>query len=211
MIGKMGKRSKPVKGLWIVVKSVLAGSVVVSRTFAAPAPIAPNHVDMVDSWRELGQQMRTNPSALPPLDDSIVDMIAAADLEKNLSTMVFATYEMVDHSQLRALDAHWAAILTASGSATLVAEFLNLRSELGEDMEAAGDGDAVLWLARNPKNDGCDGACNNGWGNDTDCAPGNSLDNNNGENYEGGPGDPTGGNDPDGTDDGKTNSGRRNR
>lgn len=184
----MGKRSKPVKGLWIIVKSVLAGSVVVSRTFAAPAPIAPNHVDMVDSWRELGQQMRTNPSALPPLDDSIVDMIAAADLEKNLSTMVFATYEMVDQSQMRSLDAHWASILTASGSAALVAEFLNLRSELGEDMGPAGDGDAVLWLANHSNgHHDCDGGPsgeNNGFGNGDQNAPGGSCPNNGAENAD---------------------------
>ena len=190
----------------MALKSVVAGSVVVSRTFAAPVPVAPNHVGMVNDWRAVGQQMGQVPAGLVPLNESIVDMIASADLEKDLSDVVMASYSMVDPIELRSLDAHWAAILTSLGSASLVAEFLNLRSGLGNTVSMSGEADAVLWLASRSSKNGCDASCNNGWGNDSDCAPGNSLDNNNGENYEGGP-DP----DPDGTEGGKSNSSGNNK
>ena len=207
-MGKMAKTGKTRSYLWLALKSVVAGSVVVSRTFAAPTPVVPDHVGLVDDWRSLGQQMGNDSSSLPNLDPSIVDMISASDFTQNLTVVVLASYEMVDRSELSALDMHWASILTASGNAALVAEFLNLRSDLGRNIgnENGGEADAILWLAGNHTSDGCDGNCNNGWGNGSDCAPGGSLDENNGENYQGGPGQ-----DPDGTQGGKSNSAGGNR
>ena len=195
----MPKNGKIRSNLWLVLKSVVAGSVVVSRTFAAPAPMAPNHVGMVDGWRALGEQMRQDPSALPLLDRALVDMIAAANLDQDLTEIVLASYEMVDPSHVHALDAHWASVLTATGSAALVAEFLNIRASLGHAAAGQSDSDAVIWLASNHNHNGsCDSGCNNGWGNDDQCSPGNSGDNNNGENHGGG--------NTDGTADGSSNS-----
>ncbi len=194
----MPKNGKIRSNLWLVLKSVVAGSVVVSRTFAAPAPVTPSHVGLVDGWRALGEQMRQDPSALPLLDGALVDMIAAANLDHDLSDVVLASYEMVDPSQFHALDAHWASVLTATGSAALVAEFLNIRSNLGHAAAGQSETDAVIWLASNHNNGSCDSGCNNGWGNDDQCSPGNSGNNNNGENHGGG--------NTDGTADGSTNS-----
>ena len=131
-------------------------------------------------------------------------MIAAADLDNNLTEVVLATYEMVEQSEVAALDAHWASVLTATASASLVAEFLNLRSSLAQSAGGQAEADAIIWLARSHKADGCDSSgCNNGWGNDDQCSPGNSGDNNNGENHGGG--------NTDGTADGSTNSSGNNK
>ena len=126
----MTKNRKFRSNVWLVIKSVVAGSVVVTRVFGAPAPVTPTHVGLVDDWRVLGQQMGEKPSDLPPLNESLIDMIASADLEDDLSEIVMATYTMVDPNQFRSLDAHWAAVLTASGNAPLVADFLNLRATI---------------------------------------------------------------------------------
>ncbi|SFS22243.1 hypothetical protein [Yoonia litorea] len=186
----MTKKSKLRSGLWLVVKSVVVGSAVFSRTFAAPTPATPDHIGLVDNWRSLGQQMGATPSALPPLDESLKDMIALADLENNLTDVVMASYEMVLRDQRRALDAHWAEILTETGSAELVAEFLNLRSGINFDSAEAAEADALVWLASRRGGAGCDG-CNSGNGNGSeprgggggggnDCDPGNSGNVNNG-------------------------------
>lgn len=179
-MGKMSKHSKTRSYLWLAIKSVVAGSVVVSRTFAAPVPAAPDHTVMVDHWRAVGQQTNGQPSALPKLDESLVDMIATTDLQNGLSDVVLATYEMVDPLQLRALDAHWAAVLTAAGNAALVAEFLNVRSGLNiAGKKITQEVDDVLWLESRMSKKGCD-ACNSGRGNESetdpnnDCDPGNS-------------------------------------
>ena len=182
----MPKTRKTRTYIWLALKSVVAGSVVVSRTFASPVPPTPDHVGMVDSWRTVGQQMGTNSGGLPPLDESIVDMIAAADLNKDFSAIVLATYEMVDQRMIRSLDAHWANVLTAAGNAVLVAEFLNLRSGLTNSAKQTTEQvDDMLWLESRMSKRGCD-KCNSGRGNDSetdprnDCDPGNSGGNNQG-------------------------------
>lgn len=182
----MTMKSKFRSNVWLVVKSVVVGSTIVTRVFGAPAPVAPSHIGLVDDWRVLGQQMGQSTSNLPPLSDHLVDMIAAADLENNLSDVVMASYGMVDPNQVRSLDAHWAAVLTAMGNAPLVAEFLNLRSGITTADASTGDADALVWLAvTNNTTGGCDG-CNSGGGNGSegspsDCDPGNSGGNNNGK------------------------------
>jgi len=52
----MTKNRKFRSNLWLVIKSVVAGSVVVTRVFGAPAPVTPTHVGLVDDWRVLGQK-----------------------------------------------------------------------------------------------------------------------------------------------------------
>lgn len=124
--------------------------------------------------------MSGNQSDLPLLNAYLVDMIAAADLDENLSDVVMASYEMVDPSQVSALDAHWASVLTAMSNPDLVAEFLNLRSSIqvaGADTQQA---DNLVWLVSNPGHGGCDE--DNGFGNGDDNAPGGSDPNNGAEN-----------------------------
>jgi hypothetical protein len=184
----MSMKSKFRSNAWLVVKSVVVGSTLVTRVFGAPAPVAPSHIGLVDNWRVLGQQMGQSASNLPPLSDHLVDMISAADLKNDLSEVVTATYAMVDPSQVRALDAHWAAVLTAMGNAPLVAEFLNLRSGITTADASVGETDTLVWLASTGnRQGGCDG-CNSGGGNGSendssgsDCDPGNSGGNNNGK------------------------------
>ncbi len=171
----MTKNRKLRSNVWLVVKSVVAGSIVVSRVFGAPAPVTPTHVGLVDDWRVVGQQMGKKPTDLPPLDRSLVDMIASADLENDLSEIVLATYSMVDADHIRSLDAHWAAVLTAAANAPLVVEFLNLRSGINTAGVSYGDTDGLVWLANHNANHGggCDGNCNNGGGNGNEgCSPG---------------------------------------
>ena len=185
---EMTKNRKFRSNVWLVIKSVVAGSVVVTRVFGAPAPVTPTHVGLVDDWRVLGQQMGEKPSDLPPLNESLIDMIASADLEDDLSEIVMATYTMVDPNQFRSLDAHWAAVLTASGNAPLVADFLNLRATISTPNIVANEVDDLVWLAKKKGGNCCDGSpCseNNGFGNGDQNAPGGSEFNNGAENNGG--------------------------
>ena len=185
-MGKMSKSTKTRSFLWLTLKSLVAGSVVFSRTFATPAPVAPDHVEMVDAWRSVGQQMGANPTTLPPLDGSLIDMIAAADLTENLADVVLATYDMIEASMVRSLDAHWASVLTSAGNAGMVAEFLNIRSGMDTGAKPKTEVDSVLWLESRMSKQGCD-SCNSGGGNgsetdpNNDCDPGNSGGHNNGK------------------------------
>lgn len=175
----MAKNGKTRSYLWLALKSIVAGSVVVSRTFAAPVPAVPDHVGMVDDWRLVGQGIGESPQAQPPLDESLVDMIAAADLNKDLAEVVLATYEVVNPAMIAALDARWSSVLTSSGNAAMVAEFLNLRSSLTLASKTKTEVDDVLWLESRMSKNGCD-SCNSGNGNGSetdpsnDCDPGNS-------------------------------------
>lgn len=175
--------------VWLAVKSLVVGSVVVSRVFAAPAPVAPNHDGLVSDWRSLGDQMSGQQPSLPPLSDHLIDMIATADLRNNLAEVVAASYEIVSQSQLRALDAHWASVLTATSDATLVAEYLNVRSSIDLSNFAETKSDDLLWLAKGNGNRG--GNCDNGFGNADDGAPGGSDPNNGAENDDDLGDDPT--------------------
>jgi hypothetical protein len=168
----MTKNRKFRSNVWLVIKSVVAGSIVVTRVFGAPVPVTPTHVGLVDDWRVLGQQMGEKPSDLPPLNESLIDMIASADLENNLSDIVMASYGMVDVGQVRSLDAHWATVLTSSGNAPLVVEFLNLRSGISTAGVSTGEADSLVWLASGTSGDTYTG-CNNGGGNGNEgCSPG---------------------------------------
>jgi len=170
---EMTKNRKFRSNVWLVIKSVVAGSVVVTRVFGAPAPVTPTHVGLVDDWRVLGQQMGEKPSDLPPLNESLIDMIASADLEDDLSEIVMTSYGMVDVDQVRSLDAHWAAVLTAAGNAPLVVEFLNLRSGINTADMSSSEADNLVWLAAKKTGGGCDSGCNNGGGNGNEgCSPG---------------------------------------
>jgi hypothetical protein len=183
----MTKKRKFRSNVWLVVKSVVAGSVVVSRVFGAPAPITPTHVGLVDDWRIVGRQMGEKPSDLPPLSDHLIDMIASADLKNNLSEIVLASYSMVDADLLTSLDAHWSAVLTSTGNAPLVVEFLNIRSDINIGGVSNTETDTLVWLAKKPLEDGCDGGPsgeNNGHGNGDQTAPGGSEAPNNAENSE---------------------------
>ena len=177
----MADNKKIRSGVWLAIKSVVVGSVVVSRVFAAPAPMAPSHDGLINDWRVLGNQMSGNQSSLPLLSNHLIDMIAAADLDNNLSDVVAASYEMVDQSQISALDAHWASVLTSAENPSLVAEFLNLRSAI--DLSGAGghQADDLVWLAQGR---GGGRGCDNGFGNGDDGAPGGSRPNNGAENDE---------------------------
>jgi hypothetical protein len=183
----MTKNRKFRSNIWLVIKSVVAGSVVVTRVFGAAAPMNPDHVGLVNDWRIVGQQMGQKPTDLPPLSDHLIDMIASTDLENDLSEIVLATYSMVDADLVRSLDAHWAAVLTAEGNAPLVVEFLNIRSDINIVGVSNTETDSLVWLAKKPVNDGCDDGPsgeNNGFGNGDQDAPGGSLPNNNAENAQ---------------------------
>lgn len=176
--------------IWLVVKSVVAGSVVFTRVFGAPAPMNPDHVGLVNDWRIVGKHMGEKPTDLPPLSDHLIDMIASSDLENDLSEIVLASYSMINTGLVSSLDAHWAAVLTAEGNAPLVVEFLNLRSGISTAGVSSGEDDGLVWLAKKDNDGGncCDGSpCseNNGFGNGDQNAPGGSLPNNNAENAQG--------------------------
>jgi hypothetical protein len=159
--------------IWMVVKSVVAGSLVVTRVFGGPAAINPGHAGLVNDWRILGQQMGEKPTDLPPLSDHLIDMIESADLENNLSEIVLASYSMVDADLFSSLDAHWAAVLTSAGNAPLVVEFLNLRYGISAAGVPIGEADNLVWLEKVSGGD-CDDGCNNGGGNGSEggCSPG---------------------------------------
>ena len=153
---------------WRVIKTAFVGSLLVSRAFAHVVPSTPDHIGLVDDWRSLGDNINGRQAELVPLSDHIVDMIAAANLETDLAALVMSSYTMAQGAEIASLDAHWASILTEVGNAGLVAEFLDLRSNIGGLGSQFSGADDMVWLANHEgtnHGNGCDSNPNNGGGN----------------------------------------------
>lgn len=160
---------------WVVFKTVVLSSAIVSRAVAAVIPSTPDHSGLVDDWRAVGNDLHGRQSDPAELNESVIDMIAAADLQRDLTAVVMATYAVIDVSQVAALDNHWTNVLTARGDGALVSQFLSLRSGISDFGSQGASVDGLIWKAHHQAGHtggNCDG-CNNGGGNDDEgCSPG---------------------------------------